>query len=110
MKQLLLLCLFFCLTNVVFSQSSFSERLALKRTDRIELQIFPNPATSHISINENDQVKEIKVFNLVGREVKKFDFVDGEKYYVGDLPKGMYLVQLVDKRNKILTTQRVSKR
>ncbi|GJM33249.1 MAG: hypothetical protein DHS20C18_22500 [Saprospiraceae bacterium] len=110
MKQLLLLCLFFCLCNVVFSQNSFSEKLTLKRTDRVELQIYPNPVSSHLSVNDNELVNEINVFNLVGRKVKSFDFVNGEKYYIGDLPKGMYLVQLIDKRNKILTTQRVSKR
>ena len=45
------------------------------------------------------------------REMKSFDVAEGgEKYYVADLPKGMYLIQLLGKSSKIIKTQRLSKR
>jgi hypothetical protein len=36
--------------------------------------------------------------------------VKGDTYYVADLPKGMYLVQIQDRSRKTLTTQKVDKR
>jgi len=34
----------------------------------------------------------------------------GDQYYILDLIKGMYLVQLLDKNKRILTTQKMEKR
>ncbi|MCO6489020.1 MAG: T9SS type A sorting domain-containing protein [Phaeodactylibacter sp.] len=114
MKQALLFLFFFVFSlSVAWSQTSFSERLALKsmnNKEKVDLQIFPNPATDYISVTKNEVVREVTIFNLVGRQMKHFDAVDGEKYYVGDLPRGMYLVQLLDDDSQIITTQRVNKR
>lgn len=112
MKKTLLFSFFILFAaNLSFSQS-LSDRLDVKTSEKVDLQIFPNPFTSYISLGENATglVGKILVFNLVGRQMKKFDFVNGEKYYVGDLPKGMYLVQLLGTKGKILRTKRVSKR
>lgn len=110
-RTLLFLSFIFFVANLSFSQS-FSERLEVKTPEKIDIQVFPNPFTSHISLGENatGHVGKILIFNLVGRQMKSFDFVDGEKYYVGDLPKGMYLIQLLGAKGKILRTKRVSKR
>ncbi|MDX1942145.1 MAG: T9SS type A sorting domain-containing protein [Saprospiraceae bacterium] len=74
------------------------------------IKIFPNPATEYIELTENKEVIKIVVYNLAGREMKRFDAFNGEKYYVGDLARGLYLVQLLDKSNQTIVTQRVSKR
>ncbi|MBK7870850.1 MAG: T9SS type A sorting domain-containing protein [Saprospiraceae bacterium] len=74
------------------------------------IKIFPNPATEYIELTENKEVLKIVVYNLAGREMKRFDAFNGEKYYVGDLARGLYLVQLLDKSNQTIVTQRVSKR
>lgn len=110
-RTLLFFLLIFFLFHTGFSQS-LSERLDVEQTEKVDLQIFPNPFTEYISLGDDaiGLVGKILVFNLVGRQMKKFEFVDGEKYYVGDLPKGMYLIQLLGKKGKILRTKRVSKR
>ncbi len=74
------------------------------------IKIFPNPATEYIELSENNKVAKILVFSLTGREMKRFDAYNGEKYYIGDLASGLYLVQLLDNKNKTIVTQRVSKR
>lgn len=74
------------------------------------IKVYPNPATEYIELSENSKVSKIVIFNLVGREMKRFDAYNGQKYYVGDLDRGLYLVQLLDKNNQTVTTQRVSKR
>lgn len=76
-----------------------------------DLTVFPNPATEFISVQDNyDQVSEVVVINLAGKRVKVFNFVKGEQYYIGDLPKNIYLVQLVDKHKQSITTQKLQKR
>lgn len=78
---------------------------------RPELSVYPNPATEYFSVNDNsDLVGQVLVFNLVGKQVKAYDFVKGERYSLLDLPKGYYLVQLLDRNHKVLTTQKLDKR
>lgn len=111
MKQaLLLFVLMIVFSALGFSQSSKDQLAFNDFSKRIEIKVFPNPVTNHFSINNTGEVKEIVVFNMIGRAMKRYNYTAGEKYYVGDLPKGMYLIQFLGDKNKILTTQRVSKR
>lgn len=76
-----------------------------------KISVYPNPATNYISVNKDENVKQISIFNLVGRKLKSFSDVNKDQHYdVTDLPNGMYLVQVIDNSNKIITTQRISKR
>lgn len=73
--------------------------------------IYPNPTTEFIMIDDYDEnLEQIVVYNLVGRKVRTFDTIANKKYSLADLPNGLYLVQLVNNNNKVLTTQRVKKR
>lgn len=113
MKRNILLAFFLFLTIGLFAQRAGSgggsDRISTELV-QADLQVFPNPATSFIGVTHKGEVSKIKVFNLVGRQMKVFTAVQGEKHFVGDLPRGMYLVQLIDNKNKIITTKRVNKR
>ncbi len=75
------------------------------------ISIYPNPATNFISVDNAEEVKSISIFNLVGRKLKSFENIQKDEHYdVSSLSNGMYLVQVVDHSNKIITTQRISKR
>ena len=110
MKRNLLLILFLCFTIGLFAQrtgsNGNSDRISISQV--ADLQVFPNPATTHFSVKDQGEVIAIKVFNLVGRHMKTFTNAQGQKHHVGDLPRGMYLVQLVNNRNKIITTKRLN--
>lgn len=85
--------------------------LGAQTNAKLELSVFPNPATEYISVKDNsDLVGEVSVFSIVGRKVKEYTYTKGEQYYIGDLPKGMYLVQLIDHNDRILTTHKMEKR
>jgi hypothetical protein len=78
---------------------------------KADLSVFPNPACDLISVRDNnDVVGQVAVYSLIGRKLKEFDFSKGEQYPIGDLPKGMYLVQLLDKNREIIKTQKIDKR
>ena len=107
MKQALLV-LFFAFTSLaLFGQSNADGG----GVSQVKIAIYPNPATNFISINKDDNVRDIAIFNLVGKKLKTFQEVEKDEHYdVSDLPNGMYLVQVIDDNKKILTTQRISKR
>ncbi len=110
MKQTLLLILSVFFSIAVVAQIN-NDAIGNSDPLMIKISVYPNPATNYISINKDENVKEINVFNLVGRKLKTFEGVEkDEQYDVSDLPNGMYLVQIVNTSNKIITTQRVSKR
>lgn len=117
MKQTLLLILFSCFALAAFSHNGLgtSEVLPIPPSsifgEQNQISIYPNPATQFISIDNDDNVKQIAIFNLMGRKLLSFqNVVKDVRYDVSNLPSGMYLIRIVDQSNKIITTQRISKR
>jgi hypothetical protein len=118
MKRKILFCIFSFLSLVTFRATAQTDKNNgacencgnISRKAPPELSIFPNPAQDFIGITQEDLVGRILVYNMVGRKMKNFEVEKGEKYDISDLPHGMYLVQLVGKNNKVLLTQRLSKR
>ena len=98
MKNALLSILFFSLSLILSAQ-----------TVAEDLRIFPNPVSTTFEIGHSDRVQDVLVINMVGREVKAFDFGVKKKYDITDLPQGMYLVQLKDADDNVIHTQRVKK-
>lgn len=114
MKQTLLL--FLLLFTFSFAQAQLamrddcsSCRVTYTKTD---IKVYPNPVTNFIAFqNEDGIVRKVVLYNLVGRRISKFVAVNGKNTYdVSDLARGMYLIQLVDGADKIITTKRINKR
>ena len=103
MKHALLL-LFFC--GAAFSLSAQSARSGQAE----DLRVFPNPVVEYFQLGYSEEVKTIRVVNMIGREVRSFAYQEGSTYNVGDLPRGMYVVQMRDEENRVLRTQRINKR
>lgn len=77
-----------------------------------ELRIYPNPVIDYLELsNPNGQVNSLIVYNLVGRPVENWTAIKGKNTYdVSELSKGMYLIQLLDGRGKVIQTKRINKR
>lgn len=75
-----------------------------------KLKVFPNPATDYIELTNNYIVDRMVIYNLLGREVRNFEVINGSLYEVADLPNGMYLVALINEEEGILKTFRLNKR
>ena len=112
MKRALLLAIFTFCGIIAFSQNRLAKTKTSKPKKELNaLKVFPNPATNYIGIDGNiDGASKLLVYSLVGKELKNYKVSEGANYFVGDLPKGLYLIQITDKRGKAITTQRVSKR
>lgn len=109
MKQTLLSLVFILCGLFAFSQDQLANNFPSENTAQ-SIKVYPNPVTSVLQITDNDLVKEVRIYNMIGRQIKNFDTNYNKQFYVADLPNGMYLVQLVGDRNKIIRTQRVNKR
>ncbi len=116
MKKAILAFFFSLFVLVAFAQQSpdgsegFSD-FGETYLEQPSISIYPNPVTHFISIDNDEDVKSITIFNLVGRKLKTFKEIQKNEHYdVSTLPKGMYLVQVISYSNKIITTQRISKR
>ena len=81
-----------------------------KPEKNVQIQVYPNPATDYIAISEDKPVQRLAIFNLVGRQMREFEVAKGRQYPVADLPDGIYLIQLIDHGNQVITTHRISKR
>ena len=108
MKHLLLSFFLLLAAGTSFAQLSYANLQPTQQNQTTDLRVYPNPTVNHFEVNDNDLVHQVAVFNLVGRQVKRYNYAQGEKYFVGDLPRGMYLVQLVGDRNAVLTTKRIN--
>ncbi len=115
MKKNLLLILFsLFFTTAIFAQNSQTEpqedQIFAQLNSKKNISVFPNPADDYIGLSNSDDVKQLIVFNVVGRKMKSFMVSEGGKYEISELPTGMYLIQMLDFDNKVITTQRLNKK
>lgn len=74
------------------------------------IRLFPNPATEYMELTNSEPVDQVVIYNILGRQVRAFRAAEEKRYYLTGLPDGMYLVSLVNNRDGILRTMRLSKR
>lgn len=70
---------------------------------------YPNPTIGYFNIEDNPLVKKVVLFNLLGRQVRSFDHINGMRYDITDTPDGLYLVRMQDANGEILKTVRITK-
>lgn len=119
MKQVLLLFFFFISINLGvtaqvgiggngFSQSNQVNQDPILK--KIQLKVYPNPASDFIYLSSQKGVDQILIYNVVGRQIRDFKVSSDGKYDISSLSNGMYLVQLLGTNKKVITTQRLNKR
>jgi hypothetical protein len=77
---------------------------------RPKFTLFPNPASEYFEVTGAERVDQVILYNLVGRMVKTFQAFEGRRYFINDLPDGLYLVSFVNFEKGVLRTSRLSKR
>lgn len=69
--------------------------------------IYPNPATDMLHVNI-DKVAEIYIFSIEGKLMKQYKY-NNNTIYIGELPKGIYLIHLKDIKGEVLKMDRFVK-
>ncbi len=73
------------------------------------LTVFPNPTADYFNIRGGNGVDRVVLYNVLGREMRSFNVAPGQRYYIGDLPNGLYLASMVDNNKGIVKTLRLKK-
>lgn len=96
----------------LFPQLSIAERAYWGVDgDSKKITVYPNPATNYFMLKNANKVETVLVYNILGREVKRFRMeTENDKYFVNDLPKGMYVIRLMNDSNDVIQTIRMNKR
>jgi hypothetical protein len=103
LAQYLLLLLLLC-GNANLAQAQ------VRTARRVPIEVYPNPAAEYISLSEDVEVEKLVIINILGRTVREMP-VDSttNKYYIGDLPRGMFLLRIEGKNRMALQTMRLNK-
>ncbi len=79
--------------------------------EETQLKIFPNPTNGVLKIDFNSiniDILNYRVFNQTGQLVVKGDFAGSDyKLDLSELNSGLYFLQLSDKNNAILSTEKI---
>lgn len=99
-----------------FTQEVMSTTLTLnvgtsstKNQSLSSTKIFPNPAISSFQLTNANNVKKVIVYNMFGKEVKTFFHYNNAQHEISDLKTGMYVVKLIDEKNKVIKTLKLNK-
>ncbi|MBK8518692.1 MAG: T9SS type A sorting domain-containing protein [Saprospiraceae bacterium] len=74
-----------------------------------DIKVYPNPATDYIQISNVNSVKKIVVINILGKEMKTFIHYNNAQHDISELKSGMYIVKLLDEKNKVVRTLKFNK-
>ncbi len=69
--------------------------------------IYPNPATNMLHLNI-DKATEVYIFSIEGKLMKQYKS-NNNTIYIGELPKGIYLIHLKDIKGEVLKVDRFVK-
>ncbi len=101
-------------TNVY---SSIDIRLNTKTSTSTEdeelnekLTVYPNPTAETFKIKNDKRIASLAIYNIVGKQIEKFEHTSGKEYNIGKLRKGVYLVRLFDEQGNAIKALRLSKK
>lgn len=95
--------------NLVFMNSDYGNCLdTITGVDNIpneRIKIYPNPSNEYINISTNStECGTFELFNNLGNLVLSKSILGDEQIFIGNLPKGVYLVKF-QKHNKHFTSK-----
>ena len=98
--------------NIEFNADASSSISTLQKLQKnTVVSVYPNPATQYIQVRDIAQnIQQVEVYNIMGRKMLNFKLKEkGEKLDISSLPRGMYMVRILNQFNTVLRTQRISK-
>ena len=75
------------------------------------LTIFPNPVKANFQLkgNEDNDVKNLTVHNIHGQQVLAYDAASTNDFDISNLPSGIYFINMLDGKMKILKSVKIIK-
>jgi subtilisin family serine protease len=75
----------------------------VKTLAALEVKIYPNPSSSSIAIQSNENKKmDVEIINLQGRSVIKNSVLPNEKIDISQLPTGQYIININEGQRRVV--------
>ncbi len=108
------LSIIFFLSSFVLFHTNLAGQSASAAQSQMEynnddLKVFPNPATEYFQINNALSIKKLVIYNMFGKEVKVLFNQNNTQHDVTDLKSGMYIIKMLDERNKVVKSVKLQK-
>ena len=90
------------------TQSQMQPRIELFGDQDIQIQAYPNPAISDLSIQSNAEIEAAEITTLNGRVVKLFEKIGQKSTYISvdGLTAGIYVLRCkISQSEKVYTTK-----
>jgi hypothetical protein len=71
--------------------------------------LYPNPAVNWFAMGDVPGADRIEIYNIIGKQVAQFAYQPSGRYDIHQLPGGLYLVRVIDRRGNQLHTKRLTK-
>lgn len=85
------------LSDIVIGDSITS---LVEVTTKNKISIYPNPATSKLTVNSETAIKEIYIYDVIGKLVKQLNLENTKtkinEIAIDELSEGIYIIQVVD--------------
>lgn len=86
--------------SIVFE---FDASLSSKDFNKVDFEMYPNPAKTVLNINSNSKISNISIFEITGKRVLEVSEIVNNKLDVSHLNSGIYLLKAQDEYNNIST-------
>ena len=77
-----------------FKIKALSSSLSSSENNLKKAKIYPIPANNMIYISSEEEIKEIKVFDVLGKEIMSFNQNNIENFSIENLKSGVYIIKL----------------
>ncbi|MEQ8705765.1 MAG: T9SS type A sorting domain-containing protein [Phaeodactylibacter sp.] len=82
--------------NIIYFDGIYGEAAmpsSTKDLEKIEVRLFPNPATDAITIQSASVIRSYEVYSVTGEVVAAKKSIENPTINISDLPKGIYLLR-----------------
>jgi len=96
--------------NVTVVVTMISEAVSLRSIPYTSVRMFPNPASSTVSLIVDSEIEEIAITDISGRIVHKQQVgANSARIDISEFPAGLYLVHLATQNEMIIKKMLVEK-
>lgn len=96
--------------NDIGKMTNSLKAVSKKNIDKESIRIYPNPASEFVKVQNAESVDYLKIYNILGVEVKSYKVAPQDSFDIHDLPNGLYFAQLVNKEAEIIKSVRFYKK
>lgn len=82
----------------------YSETTGFDELNKVDFQVYPNPATDYLFISNSSDLKRIEIYSVTGQKVKAIEAIDN-KIQITELPQGVYVLSAESKSGEVFTSK-----